>query len=329
MPKVFIGRDEGNLEDLLSQSLKWFGWFASIKDGANIFIKPNFTWPEHIPGVTTSPRLLAALFKVLRRELRLGRIILGESDGGRRSFTADEAFAGHGMYELCRANGVELVNLSKGPSRLVSIEVAGRRIKVELPLLLLEEVEAFVTVPVLKTHVMAGVSLGVKNQWGCIPDAMRLLQHPILDRGIVGINKILKPRLSIIDGLVAQDGNGPLYGEPVPMNLIIVSDNVFAGDRIACELMQVNPDRIKHQVIALKDGVMPARSDILLNADLKDFQGRRFRVKRKPINWVAIVVAKTRFTSKLLYDSPLTGPVYKLRDWWRGIHGALRKGLGT
>ncbi|MCL4517079.1 MAG: DUF362 domain-containing protein [Firmicutes bacterium] len=323
--KVFIGRDEGDLEDLLSRSLKWLDWCGSIKNRATIFIKPNFTWPKYIPGVTTSPRLLEALFKVLRMQLEPGRIILGESDGGRRSFAAEEAFAGHGMYELCRANGVELVNLSKGPSKLVSIEVAGRLTMVELPLLLLEEVDTFITVPVLKTHIMTGVSLGLKNQWGCIPDAMRLLQHPILDRGIVAINKILRPGLSIIDGLVAQDGNGPLYGEPVRMNLIIASDNVFAGDRVACELMQVNPGRIMHQVIASKDGLMPARGDILLNTDLETFQSRRFLVKRKPINWVVIMVAKTRFTSKLLYDSPLTGPVYKLRDWWRSARRNLRR----
>lgn len=88
--------------------------------------------------------------------------------------------------------------------------------------------------PVPKIRCMTGLSLGFKNQWGCIPDTMRLRYHHIFDDAIIAINKILKP-VVISDGTYFLDINGPMEGVPVKMDLIIASNNVGAFDRYVSE----------------------------------------------------------------------------------------------
>jgi uncharacterized protein (DUF362 family) len=85
---------------------------------------------------------------------RADNVIVGKSGGGNHSFSADEAFKGHKMYEICRENGEGLVNLSKLPSMFVEDKIKGTKVKVLLPELLFDEIDCFISVPVLKVHVM-------------------------------------------------------------------------------------------------------------------------------------------------------------------------------
>jgi len=71
---------------------------------------------------------------------------------------------------------------------------------VEPPVLLLREVDVFITLPVAKVHAMTGVSLGFKNQWGCQPTTMRLRNHPQFAHKILLINRLVRPRLALFDG---------------------------------------------------------------------------------------------------------------------------------
>ena len=90
---------------------------------------------------------------------------------------AEEAFDGHGIPEMCRRYGARAINLTSYPREKVETEIAGRRRRVELSKLLTRETDVFITMPVPKLHMMTGVSLGFKNQWGCLPDVKRLRNH--------------------------------------------------------------------------------------------------------------------------------------------------------
>jgi uncharacterized protein (DUF362 family) len=81
-------------EDLL-KALEFVDWKQKVSQDSTVFIKPNFTFPYHKPGITTTPELLKNLLEILKD--RADKVIVVESDGGNNSFTADDAFKGHDM----------------------------------------------------------------------------------------------------------------------------------------------------------------------------------------------------------------------------------------
>ena len=157
------------------------------------------------------------------------------------------------------------MNLTEYPREWAETEIFGRQIKLEMSRLLLHETDVFITMPVPKVHVMTRVSLGFKNQWGCLPDVKRLRNHHDFSYKVLAINKLLNPQMVIFDGTYFLNRTGPMEGDPVKMNLLIASDDAGAGSLACCELMQINPKSIAHLRLAIKEGMMP---DSLEQVDL-------------------------------------------------------------
>jgi len=308
--RVHIARANGELEDTLHEALNWIAWERIVQPGMRVCLKPNFTIPRHRPGVTTSPRLLRALVSLLRT--KTNQILICESNGGTDSFTAEEAFEGHGVYELASRYGVQPVNLSRMPSTSIRVKAGIRSTYIELPTIFLNgEVDVFVTVPVLKTHVLTGVTIGFKNLWGCIPNSRRLLYHAVFNEAIVTIATALKPGLAIVDALYAMDGSGPMYGDAVKMNALVVADSVGAADLIGCQLMHIDPLSIPHLQLARKRGLLPFPEEVAVNADPRTINHHHFAVKRSIFDRGAAMAARSSFITWLIYLSPLSG----LKSW--------------
>lgn len=149
------------------------------------------------------------------------------------------------------------MNLCKTKSEIAEIKLGSKKVQVLLPSLLLHDVDVFITIPVPKVHAMTGVSLAFKNQWGCIPDVMRLRNHSDFCEKIVAINKLLNPQIVVHDGTYFLDKNGPMGGEPVRMNLIMVTNDIGTGDFACCKIMGIEPFTIKHFRIAYKNRFFP------------------------------------------------------------------------
>jgi len=298
------------LKDDLLKSLEFINWEEIVKNDSTVFVKPNFTFPYYKEGITTNPELLRYLLEILRARAR--RVILGESDGGNHSFTADDAFKGHNMYEVCREIGVELVNLSKLPSVFVEDEVQGKKVKVQLPKLLLEEVDCFISVPVLKVHVMTGVSLSMKNLWGCYPDTMRGLHHKYLSYKLTLITKLLNPKIVIIDGTYALDGHGPMFGEPKNINLLISSNNPVVADSLGAIIMGIPLTVAKHILVAEKEGLGTTNlREVKINTNWEEFK-MQFYINRTFIDRISIIPFNSEILAKIIMDSRFTPLIYKV-----------------
>lgn len=312
--RVFVERTSGSADSLrqtLEQALQWVRWDNLVPAGCRVFLKPNLTWREPIPGVTTTPGFIEAVVEILREQT--ANIIIGESDGGYHSFKAEEAFESHGLYRLKDRFGVRVVNLSNVPSETQTLEIAGRPVTVELPSHLLHEVDVFITLPVPKVHVMTHLSLGFKNQWGCQPGTMRLRNHPEFPWKVLAINRVLRPGLVLFDGTYFLDRSGPMFGEPVRMDLVVASDDVGAGDLTCCAIMGIDPWKVRHLRLARKEKMMPASLDELeLYTSLDTFRTHKFRLDRKPINWMALAAFHTKIGTWLLYDSDWAGPLHRV-----------------
>ena len=123
MYSAHVTGTKANLKEDLLNGLESINWKNQVKTDSTVFIKPNFTFPYYKEGITTRPELLKNLLEIIKG--RADNVIIDESDGGNHSFSADEAFKGHNMLEVCRENGVVLVILSKLPSKFVEGKIQG------------------------------------------------------------------------------------------------------------------------------------------------------------------------------------------------------------
>ncbi len=226
---VEIAQVQGSITETLEKTLKRFDLRKK-----RIFLKPNICAPEYSPGAVTSPRLIHDLICLLRNSAE--EVIVGESDI--YNCPCSLAFKGTGMEAAVKKAGGTVVNLSE--DKVVEVKLKGNVVKkLFLPKTLLDA-DAIVDVPVMKTHEYKIYSGAIKNLFGCIPDSRRIFLHPHLSEVLFQLYSFLKPELTIMDAMVAMQGNGPTKGEPVKLDLILTGNDSFAVDTIATRLMGID-----------------------------------------------------------------------------------------
>lgn len=305
-----------DLKEDLKKSLEFVQWRSYVKTDSTVFIKPNFTFPYYKEGITTNPVLLKNLLEIIQD--RAQEVIVGESNGGNHSFTADEAFEGHDLVQICRDTGVRLVNLSKLPSIDVQEKIQGKNVKVQLPRLLLEDIDCFISVPVLKVHVMTNVTLSIKNLWGCYPDTMRCLHHKHLSHKLALIAKRLDPKLVVIDGIYALDSHGPMYGEAKKLDLIISSNNPVVADSLGSAVMGTPLSKVEHIRLAEREGLGTTDlSQVVVNDDWIKHKVN-FKVNKTTLDKLSWILFNSELCAKIVMDSPVRPLIYgmatKLRN---------------
>ena len=146
-PKVFLSRLADGYAGPVAAGLAGVGFFETVRAGATVFLKPNFTFPTYRPGVMTSFACIKATIECL---IGSGyKVIIGEAEsGGYNPFSMDAVFEQMGMNELARQTGARLVNISYTEPELLKIKVGHRKLSIPMPKLLLHEIDAFITMPV-------------------------------------------------------------------------------------------------------------------------------------------------------------------------------------
>jgi len=297
---------EGTLDTILGEGLAAADWENAIPRDAAVFVKPNLTYPRHKQAVTTTPAFLEALLGILTSRTR--RIWVGESNGGYRGWPAEMAFQFHDLHRICRRFGATLVNLSKEPSETVEIQAGRRHLPLQMPRLLTQGIEALVTVPVPKIHSVTRYSGAVKNQWGCIPNDMRLRYHPFFDDCILDLNRIVRTRLAVMDGTFMLDRSGPMFGSPVPMNTVIVSSDIRAADLAACRVMGISPRRVRHLHFS--------HAELLQQPEI--LPAHRFVLHRSFRHVLVTLAFRRRWAVWLIWDSKLGDLLHKALYRLRG-----------
>lgn len=318
--KVIVERLENSFKRLEVQILNasdLIGLKTDAKSAETIFIKPNLTYPTYKKGVTTRKELVKALVNVLVRINRELRIYIGEGEGGYNSFSMDEALERMGFLKLEKEfPQVKVINLSKVPSKVIEIDTARGPYKIALPKIFFKEIDFSISCPVPKVHCMTKVSLSYKNQWGCLPDVMRLKNHYMFDYIISKISNILKFKYAFLDGKYGLNNNGPMVGEPVEVNWFAAANSLGAFDVIVSEMMGFDWRKVSHLKMATKYGLIPKREDIEVIGDIGSLK-RRFVLKRNFWNYPALVAFHSKKLTDLFYSSRWAKPLHNIMYTFR------------
>lgn len=268
-----------------------------------IFIKPNLTYPTYKEGVTTRKAFVESLVAALRRINSTTKIYIGEGEGGYNSFSMTEAMGNMGFSDIEKKYpNVRVVNLSKLPSRTVELKAKSKPCLIDLPVLLLDEVDFCITCPLPKVHCMTKITLSFKNQWGCLPDTMRLKNHYVFNEIIGQVSERLKFRYAFLDGKYGLDNNGPMMGDPVEVNWFVASNSLGAFDMIVSEMMGFDWRKVGHLKMAERYGYMPRREDINIIGDIEGLK-RKFALKRELWNYPALAAFNSKKLTYLFYFS--------------------------
>lgn len=253
--RAFKRIGENEIYSLIFQAIKDVdGWGEKLRRDNRVLLKPNFAFPyPSNTGITTDPRLIAAVIRFLR-ENGMKKIMVGESS--MHGIDTEKAYQVTGLRRIAERLGAKVVDLKKTPVKELKIAHGQilRKVQVFAPVL---ETDLIINLPKLKTHLSTSITGSLKNLKGFLPDSEKLRFHKIgLNRAIADLNKTIPTNFTIVDGIVALEGLGPgIGGEAVELNLIIAGQDPVAVDSICARLYGYEPEDVPHIVAAGEHGL--------------------------------------------------------------------------
>ncbi len=242
--KIFRAKDD--ISNIVKEAVANSGLHGKHK----IFIKPNLSHPEYLPGVVTSPELMRQLVGLLRDVN--SEVIVGESNGF--NYPCWTAFDKTGAEAAVKAAGGSVINLSE--DKVVEVKFQGNTPlkRLFLPKTVLEA-DAVVDLPLMKTHEFMAYSGAIKNLFGCVPSNKRIYLHPYLPEVFYRLYTLFKPQLTIMDARIGIEGNGPTKGKPVKMGLMLTGNDALAVDITTAKVMMLDWKETYLSYIANKTGL--------------------------------------------------------------------------
>ncbi|MBU1044651.1 MAG: DUF362 domain-containing protein [Candidatus Omnitrophica bacterium] len=204
-----------------------------IKKGQSVLLKPNFlkiARPEE--AVITHPEFIRAVIRLVKTVT--DKIFIGDSPGG--LVKAEDIYEQCGIKQVAQEENAELVRFDK----IKQIEgIPFARIK--------DEVDVVISLPKLKTHNLTTLTCAIKNVFGLVPGLYKVHCHKkapnfqVFAKELVRIYSMAIPDLSIIDGVLAMQGEGPSGGDPYKLGLVIASADAVAADAVVSKIIGLDP----------------------------------------------------------------------------------------
>ncbi len=236
------------------------------------FLKPNIVRPaKPDSAVVTHPRVAEAVINVLRRR-GVEDIRVGEASSV--GVDVEHAFDVSGYRALAHRLGVPLLNLNDVERR----EVRWMYGRLRLPRVALDA-DLYINMAKLKTHFHTTVTLGVKNQKGLLLpedkqfDHLEVRLHPALAE----YARLARPHLTLVDGIMAMEGEGPTKGKPKKAGVLACGDDIYETDFACARFMGVDPTRVTHLAYAVERGLieLPGGDAAALPVTGEAFEARR------------------------------------------------------
>lgn len=237
--------DEEKIYTLLKQGLDFLGGLENlIPKDAKILLKPNLLKKAEVEkAVITHPVVVGAFARILR-ENGYEHIVLADSCG---HGTTQAVIRGTGMDMYLEKYHIPAIDYSEGVKTVYPQGIQAKEFI--LPKELLEQ-DCVISLSKMKTHALERITGAVKNSYGFIygfHKAKGHTQYPSADsfaRMLIDLNKCVAPKLYVMDGILAMEGNGPGSGDPVPMNVLLMSTDPVAMDSVFSRLVYLKPEMV-------------------------------------------------------------------------------------
>ncbi|MCS7120246.1 MAG: DUF362 domain-containing protein [Nitrososphaerota archaeon] len=246
MSEVVVLRGDDPVK-MVEEALGKLGADKAFGQEEKILIKPNYI-NDRPPstGVTTDARVIEGVVKFLS-ERGFRNMVIGEGSGLSDTM---RAYKVAGVDEVAKKWNVELIDLNHDEYIIADVPDPLALEKVRISKTALNC--AVISVPKLKLHRAAGVTLSLKNLMGVVQPKQQIHNH--LHEKIADLASLLKPRLAVIDGIVGCEGY-ELAEKPVKMDLIIAGLDPVAVDTISALIMGFDPKKVRHIALAAKKGL--------------------------------------------------------------------------
>lgn len=304
--------DEEKVYTLLKQGLYLVGGVeALIPKDAKILLKPNLLKRAEVEkAVITHPVVVGAFARILR-ENGYEQIVLADSCG---HGTTQAVIRGTGMDTYLEKYQIPAIDYSEGikvdyPQGIQAKEFI-------LPKELLEQ-NCVISLSKMKTHALERITGAVKNSYGFVygfHKAKGHTQYPSADsfaRMLIDLDKCVAPKLYVMDGIVAMEGNGPGSGDPVQMNVMLMSTDPVALDSVFSRLVYLKPEMVPTNYHGEKMGLgtwkeeeitlLTPDGEISMSEAVKRYGNPQFNVDRTEVRkniWTRMAGALNIFQKK-------------------------------
>ncbi|MEE8305951.1 MAG: DUF362 domain-containing protein [Gammaproteobacteria bacterium] len=254
--ETFISKVDDYTADITSVIVSGLQELAVTRSeikGKRILLKPNLVEPQ--PGtvhINTHPLIVRGAAEAF---LSLGaeQVTVGEGPGhGRDTLRALEA---SGMGDILVEDRIPFVDLNSDDVYSVPNKGGYSRLKTLTFPVALRQSDLIVSMPKLKTHHWAGVTLSMKNMFGVMPGMLygwpkNVLHREGIGKCILDINMTLQPHLAIVDGVIGMEGDGPIMGPPRHAGVLVMGRNFVAVDATCSRIMGVDPEKVPYLAVA-------------------------------------------------------------------------------
>jgi uncharacterized protein (DUF362 family) len=236
---------EGDLARLIDETLHEFA--PPVRD-KSVLLKPNLVGFDPLGVTNTHPAVIAAARESF---LRLGasQVLIG--DGPALDRDTEAVLESVRLRESVGPLKGKFVDLNVDDVEKVVLKTHASRLRELLFPKTVLGIDFLVSMPKLKTHHWAGVTLSLKNMFGVVPGSCygwpkNILHWAGIGRAILDINAAVRPDFAIVDGIVGMEGNGPIQGSPKKAGLLVFGDDPVAVDATCCRLMGLAPEKVKY-----------------------------------------------------------------------------------
>lgn len=232
----------GDWSAAVAALLERAGLARALADQRRIILKPNLV-EAAAPPITTPVELVAAVVEYLRAACPRAELIIGEGCGS-KSYDTHHCFQQLGYSRLAAAYGLELIDLNQAVAVKKSRARCRRWPEMYLPEILFDSY--LISLPVLKAHTLAGVTLTLKNMMGVAPPAhyqqggawKKASFHSGIQEAVADLNRYRTPDFTLLDATVGLS-QSHLGGPPCdpPPGLLAAAFDPVALDAYGCQLL--------------------------------------------------------------------------------------------
>lgn len=299
-----------------------------VRRGEKLLLKPNLLIPSSAESaVLTHPSVFRAAGEIFS-DAGAG-LLWGDSPAvGTPSMAARQC----GILAEAERLGIKPADFNRSEKTELPSGVGNKSFRIARGL---TEADGVISLPKMKTHGLMKITGALKNSFGCLPGFqkgeyhLRFRKRADFARMLIDLDTLVAPRLYIMDGITAMEGQGPRSGDPKKMNVVIIGTNPLAVDTVFARLININPrlvpflveaEKIRNEAVIAHEknsnGKRPAGTEHSIHAEFFDFSeiellgdpvdqfiDPSFKIDRSPVRELSDT-SILRFTRNLLIKKP-------------------------